>query len=419
MVRKNSMIWLAACPVAVWVLIGVLGKPLAHGLAARFGERFLRMADGKFTNPEKFIQLRLGEFALLLTVACVLRLAHVAATSMINRRLPSRAWWITRALSGFICLNLFAATAAQTALFWCVLFTGKGHTHNYTQFQIKRCLMREVEAPRQAVLLGSSQTRAEIDERILNERLGKELWTTELHFPGSHPYDLILALEAFPTVKVDYIICYLSEGYFYNGVDSQGLRFFFGLGDFAEFHNLGGRNAMTGGSLPYGLVGDVLPLFRMGEPLAGRVLGPTIQSFGQRHYDESLSTDLTERAKMAASGFHRGPESEFQKKAFSAFARKCQEHHCKLIVCCGQLNPILETALDPALRKDMLGFLRGEATHDPNIVLLDESDLPKQTEGDYDDLTHVNETCQARFTEYVAGVMKKLMHQEQQAGKVG
>jgi len=412
--RRRLMILLVASPVATWGLLGLLGKPIAQEAAARFGSRILRLGDGKFTSPETFIELRLRDCALLLTAACLLPLARAPATSAFTRRLPSRARWISGALSHFVCLNVFALIAAQTVLFWCLLFTGKGQTHNYTQFQIKRGLMKEVQAPHQAVLLGSSQTRAEIDERLLNDRLGREVWTTELHFPGNHAYELILNLEALPSVKVDYILCYLSEGYFYSSAaESDGLLFFFGFRDLGEFYKLGGRHVRTGRSLAYALLGNALPLFRLRDPLAGRILGSNIQSLKQEQYDQSLSTNLAQRAQAIASGYQAGPESDFQKKAFSAFARRCREQHCTLVVCCGQFNPLLGRALDPALRRDMLAFLRNQGAHDANIVLLDESDLPKQTEADYDDLTHVNEAAQIRFTEFIAGVMRKLLRKGQ------
>jgi hypothetical protein len=309
---------------------------------------------------------------------------------------------------------VFAVIAAQTVLFWCLLFTGTGRTHNYTQFQIKRGLMKEVQAPHQAVLLGSSQTRAEIDERLLNDWLGREVCTTELHFPGNRAYELVLNLEALPAVKVDYILCYLSEGYFYaSAAESDGLLFFFGFRDLGEFYKLGGANVRTGRSLAYALLGNALPLFRLRDPLASRILGSSIQSLRQEQYDQSLSTNLAQRAKAMASGFQAGPESDFQKNAFSVFAQRCREQHRTLIVCCGQFNPILGRALDPALRSDMLAFLRNQAAHDATIVLLDESDLPKQTEADYDDLTHVNEAAQIRFTEFIAGVMQKLLRKGQ------
>jgi hypothetical protein len=411
--RRRLMILLVACPVAAWGLLGLLGKPIAREGAARFGSRILRLGDGKFTSPETFIELRLRDCALLLTAACLLALARAAATSAFTRRLPSRVRWISDALVGFVCVNVFAVLAAQTVLFWCLLFTGKGRMHNYTQFQIKRGLMKAVQAPHQAVLLGSSQTRAEIDERLLNDRLGRDVWTTELHFPGNHAYELVLNLEALPAVQVDYILCYLSEGYFYSSAaESDGLLFFFGFRDLGEFYKLGGRHVRTGRSLAYALLGNALPLFRLRDPLAGRILGSSIQSLKQEQYDQSLSTNLAQRAKAIASGYQAGPESDFQKNAFSAFAHRCREQHRTLVVCCGQFNPILGKALDPALRSDMLAFLRNQAGHDANIVLLDEPDLPKQTEADYDDLTHVNEAAQIRFTEFIAGVMQKLLRKD-------
>ena len=80
------------------------------------------------------------------------------------------------------------------------------------------------------------------------------------------------------------------------------------------------------------------------------------------------------------------------------------------------MNPVLARAIEPSLRADMLAFLRGQAAQDTNIVLLDEADLPPQTEKDYDDLTHVNQAAQMRFSEFIAGVLEKLMHPNQPSG---
>jgi len=79
------------------------------------------------------------------------------------------------------------------------------------------------------------------------------------------------------------------------------------------------------------------------------------------------------------------------------------------VLCCGQLNPVLGRALDPALRPDMLAYLHDLAGRDPNIILLEESQLPVQTENDYMDLTHVDEANQVRFTGYMQTVLQKLL----------
>jgi hypothetical protein len=412
--RRKFTVALGICPVVIWALFGLFGKRISSGLASHYGARILAMGSGKFTDADRFVYMRLKDLALLATAACVLALAWVVAGAFARRLFSPRGQWIFQALSAFICLNCWAAVAAHTVLFWCVLFSGTGQTHNYTQYQIKQRLMNEIQSPSQAVLLGNSQTRAQIDEGILNEHLGSNIWTTELHFPGSLPYDMMLSLERLPPVKLDYVICYLSEGAFYAGVDSEALMFFFGFRDLADYRRLARNGA--GVHLTLGLLGDLLPLFRLREPLAGRILGFGAQNIGQEQYDQALNRNLVQRARVVAATYRIGPESDFQKKAFTEFAQRCRHEHSRLIVCCGQLNPILEKTLDPALRPDMLAFLRGLADADANIVLLDENGLPRQTDADYDDLTHVNTNAQARFSEYIAGILGKLAQQKQPIG---
>ena len=56
----------------------------------------------------------------------------------------------------------------------------------------------------------------------------------------------------------------------------------------------------------------------------------------------------------------------------------------------------------------MMAFFHEQARQDPNIILLEESQLPRQLEGDYTDLTHANEAARERFSQYIAEVMEKL-----------
>ncbi len=411
--RRKIIAALALSPLAAWGLFGLFGNAVSSRICARYGPRILTMGGGKFTDAERFVHFRIRDFAVLVTASCVLALVWMAADAIWPRLVCPRAQWILQALGGFICLNCLAAIAAHTVLFWCVLFSGAGRTHNYTQYQIKQRLMDQIDVPRQAVLLGSSQTRAEIDEQVLNDHLGASIWTTELHFPGSRTYDMILNLERLPSVKIDYVICYLSEGYFYTGVDSDAMMFFFGFRDLAEFCRLRFTCAGLGRNSILGLLGDALPLFHYREPLVGRLFGFKTLNINQERYDAGLSQSLAQRAKTSAANFRMGADSDFQKRAFIAFAQKCRQGHHRLIICCGQMNPILGRALDPALRPDMLAFLRHCAAVDANIVLLDEASLPRQTEADYDDLTHVNVAGQVRFSEYIANVLGKLPRQNQ------
>ena len=394
---------------AACLLYAALGRTLARSIDARFGQRVLQLTSGKTTDARMFIQMRLREAVLLLTVGALLALAQLLVASWLKRRVRPRAAWILSALSGFVCLNAFALVAAHTVLFWCLLFTGTGTTQYITQYQIKCGLLREIQAPQKAVLLGSSQTRAQIDEEILNDRLGKQLWTTELHFPANQVYDMLLNLEDLPPVKVNYVICYLSEGNFIVGPESPGLMFFLNFRNLPEFYRMGGALTQANRSFAYGLLGNALPLFRLRDPLLGRILGPSMMNLSQEEWDQSLVTDLATRARTAAAVYHLGPNTVFQKKAFDVFAAKCRQRHAVLIVCCGQVNPILARMMDPSLRADLLAFLRGRAAEDTNIVLLEPAQLPVQTEKDYLDLNHVNTAAQARFSEFIAGVLDNLM----------
>jgi hypothetical protein len=410
MTSRKIIIWMLGFCALAWVMYATAGRTLAGALDARIGQRVIQMAAGKTSDSRVFIQMRLREAILLLSAIGLIAFSQSLAVSVIKRRTSPRLAWILSALSAFVCVNAFALIAAHTVLFWCLLFTGTGTTHNFTQYRIKSGLMREMRAPQQAVLLGSSQTRAEIDEGLLNDRLGSRLWTTELHFPGNQIYETLLTLEDLPPVNVGYVICYLSEGIFFGGSHTDGEIFFLHFRDLPEYFELSSGLIHPDRSFAYGLLGNALPLFRLREPLLGRILGPAMMNLRQEEWDQSLSTDLAARAKFAATGYATGPNTLFQKKAFGVLAAKCRERHALLIVCSGQLNPVFGRLLDPSLRADMVDFLRSQAAHDTNIVLLQEAQLPVQTEQDYDDLTHVNRAAQVKFSEFMADVLENLMH---------
>ena len=79
-----------------------------------------------------------------------------------------------------------------------------------------------------------------------------------------------------------------------------------------------------------------------------------------------------------------------------------------MILCSGQMNPLLARQIDPTLRPKMLAFLAQLATKYNNVVLLQEKDLPTQTEADYEDLSHANSAAQIRFTEAIARILQDL-----------
>jgi hypothetical protein len=395
-------------PAIAWALFGFLGNRVSSSLSSRFGPQILARADGKFTNVQTFVNGRLRDAALLTTGACLLLLAHRRLAAWAIRRFQTPARWVVQAWSAFVCLNVFAAVAAHTILFWCLLFSGKDHTINYTQYRIKEALLQEAAAPSQAVLMGASQTRTQIDTKVLNERLAGKLWTTELHFPGSSPYDMALCLERLPKVPLACVITYVSETTFYGKPDNERLMYFFGFRDLPAFCALGPGKPKFDRFEVCGLMGDIFPLYQVWDSVVARARGFEASNKAQERYDASLEGNLEDRARREAGGLAFGPESNFHKTSFAAFAKMCRERGCRLIVCCGQLNPVAERALDPALRPDMMAFLHDLAAHDTNIALLEASQLPPQVEADYEDLTHVNAATRARFSQYIAEVVDKL-----------
>jgi len=293
----------------------------------------------------------------------------------------------------------------RTVLFWGMLGAGAGH-ENYTQFQFKRLLAAEISAPQRAVLVGSSQTRAQIDERLLNERLASKLWTTELHFPGSKASDLVWIEPQLDLARPDLVICYLSEGYFFNGASGETTPNFLTLGEFLEAHPREVLKHIPAGEVGYGLLGNVLPLFRCRTALSQRLLGASMMQIRQAQYDAALDPNLELRAAKTATTFHRAG-SEFQMQALENFVTRCEKHDRQVIVLVGGYNPILAQKLDPTMRPEMIRFLKELQSRHVNLQLVLEDELPRQTAADYDDLNHANLDMQRRFTEALAQMLQK------------
>lgn len=161
---------------------------------------------------------------------------------------------------------------------------------------------------------------------------------------------------------------------------------FFSFNDLPDFLRLGGKPGWSRQSVGYGLLGHVLPVFQLRECVAQRLLGDDVARLRQRERDISLSTDFHDRAITAAGTCHAHAQSAFQMAAFEEFVARCQTRHRTVVLCCGQLNPVLARELDPALRPKMRSYLQSLATRYCNVVLLEESALPKQTPEDYEDI---------------------------------
>lgn len=389
-----------------WLAYLLAGGGVARLIAGRFGGVLMRVGQGKFNDPVVFVQGRMREALWLATLALLWMLAHQVLDQWWRSRISKERWrWVAHGLAGFVLLNVWVGFAANTALFWGVLGAGVG-VENYMQFQFKRAVASEVKVPVRAVLVGSSQTRAQIDEGQLNQRLGTNIWTTELHFPGSKAYDLLLIEPQLERVHAQLVVCYFTEGYLYVGSHGEVPPNFLSLAQLPDAWRRGALGHLTGEEIGYGLLGDVLPLFRCRAVVSQRLLGAMTTHMKQTQYDSALEVDLDTRAKEIARTFRLDAEADFQKRAFEDFVIRCEKAGRKVVLLTGGYNPVLTRHMNPELRADMIQFLDGIAARHPNVVLVPQSALPVQTPADYADLNHVTEAMQQRFTERVADMMK-------------
>ncbi len=413
--KRRLPLIVAALLLLGWAGYAVAGERVAQLVAGRFGLAILRIGKGKITDAALFVHHRLHEALWLATLTVLWAAVHTLLERGIQNRGRNR--WVLHGVIGFAGVNLWLGAAMHTGLFWAAMGAGGG-VQNLMQFHLKRILMAENPAPIHAVLVGSSQTRAEINEEQLNEQLGQQVWTTELHFPGSHAYDVLLIERQLRQTNPQLVICYVSEGYFYLGSHGLTVPNFLEFQDLPDARHRGAPRFLSRQEIFYGLLGDALPLFRCREVLAFRLLGATSAQLKQQAHDEALEADLDTRAKEFAASFHLSAESHFQKQAFEDFVARCEKAGRRVFLLTGGYHPALRQRTNPAIRADMLAFLSQLQQRYTNVVVVPESEFPGQTAGDYEDLSHVNEAMQRRYTHALTGIMARYLPDGQNAKRL-
>jgi len=398
--KKFRLFWLLAASASVLLVTfsGIIG----HQVGTRFGSIISRIGKGKISDPVAFATHRMIDSGFLLALLLLLILFYWQLWKKIANRKRALVWL---PLAAFIGMNLWIWGAMQTGLFWAGLYTGKA-TSNFTQFEFKKTLLKENNTPHQLILVGSSQTEAELDENKINQRLQKTIWTTELHFPGSQGVDLVLVLRRLRGFPGEELVCYVSEYYFYAGFYTTTPPYFFEASDAPDLVKLGFADLLRTRPFLMGFAGNLLPVFRCREPIAHRLLGIGFETIPQTVYDDKLQSDLEARATVAVREFKLDERSNLQKAAFEEFIREAARQNRKVTLLEGQVNPILASKIAPSIRMDMKKFLRELALRYPNVVLVTEDMLPPQTPADYKDLTHVTEDVQAKFSQWFADYLQ-------------
>jgi hypothetical protein len=392
--------------VLLWVLFFIFGHRLATAVTATWSSAIARIAKGKVASPVDFVYWRMCDALWLGTLAVVL----VAVFLWFLRRqwvarITGREMWVFYSVLVFVCLNVWVGFAMQRPLFWALLYSGEG-TSNYTQFKLKETLTREGPPVRRAILLGSSQTRAQIDENILNSQLANQLWTTELHFPGSTATDVALVTRHLGHVRADFVIVYISEGYFFSGTMKNSVPYFASFRDVSWFRNIGANEVFRSRDLYIGLLGNMAPLFRCRESLTQRILGTAFTELKQAEYNEALDTNLVKRAEETAKNVKRGAHTALEKRAFERFLQETKIRGSRVLILAGQLNPVLGERIDPTMRPEMLQFLHEMGQKYSHMALIDGAPFLANVADDYQDLTHITPEAQERFTVALADLLR-------------
>ena len=389
----------------LWLGYFCFGTSISRHLAARFSEIVMRATRGNITEPAAFIHNRLLESLTLATFLVVAVWLHLAITKIILRNSANRtSQWITHAASGFILCNVWLGLVMQTTLFWCAMWQDD-LTHNLTRFHLKRLLFAENRSPSKAIILGSSQSRAQLDEELLNDTLAPGLHTAELHFPGSNAYDIWLIHRKIEALHPGLIIIYVSEATFYSGNHHDAAANFFQFNDVKDLASRDVRAFVPRQGFQYGLLGAALPIFRLRDVLSQRILGTSLVQLKQQQHNQQFLKNLENNAKKMALGYRMDASSAFEMRAFQEFISDCEIGRETVLVLVGQLNPLLGERFDPKIRADMILFLRQLRDKHANMALIE--NLPFQSPSDYEDLTHVKKEVQAQFTQSVAELLKR------------
>jgi hypothetical protein len=389
----------------VWLGYALLGRRVARYVFAHFSETVMRVIVGSVMDAEKFVQNRLWEAAYLFSALVAVIIIHNLLTGMFLKKTSGQnARWIFHAIVGFVLVNLWLAVACHTTLFWFAFWQGKEGTTGLARFQIKYHLLRESRALPKAAIMGSSQAHRQVDDQLLNGCLAPNLHTGELGWPGARAYDVYLIHRGLDPSTAQIIIWYFSESDFYMGFSVDTVPLFFGFKDIPDCRKFDLEKHIPVRILSYGLLSDILPAFYLRDVLSQRILGPGVAMIRQRQHDATVKNNLDAGSARLAPMFQINAESALQKSALASLAMDCAKRQQRLVLIAGQLNPLLGRRLDPALRIDMLSFLRELQRQHPDIVLI--TNPPFQEVSDYIDLTHVNDERRRAFTQFVAEQLK-------------
>lgn len=397
--KRFYIIW--AIILIVYIFCYLFTPDISKFLSDLFGEKILLAGEGYIKDSNIFILNRIKELLNLIIILCL----FATGTFFLNFAFVRyEIKWFFISLYIIIAVQFFVLSLTGTGLFWLVT---KGQ--NLSNFNLKLKLASEVEVPR-IFMVGSSQINAQINEQRLDELLDYKYSTSDLFCTGSQPFDLVLQQAIFQRTKPEMVICYLSEFDFHRKVQSflfPGFMDFKGLIDYYILKK--NESFKHQNHIVYSILGNILPLYKIRDLITIRIYGKKAFSIEEKNWNKELDSDLQKRAERFKTVFKDSEtNSAFNERAFEMFVLRSKLAGTKIVVCIGQMNPILSDIINPSYRKQTLEFLRKIASQNGHVFLFESNAFPIQTKENYHDLTHVNDKTQIRFTQRLALLLKKI-----------
>jgi hypothetical protein len=394
--RQRATVGLVAATLLAWLGLFLIGPSFASFLSHWLAGPLQRVGRGKFTDSTAFVLHRLEDSLLLWSSA----LAIVVAVLLAHRLLTRSTWYAKSAgvgpgLLAFLAINCWLQIAAQTVLFWLPFYDAR-HIDNYAQFQIKRHLLREQKPKTSVLLIGNSQTRAQIDEGLLNQAWSPSIWTTELTQPGAHGFASMVLTRDLAGVPADYVITYISEIFVYGSENGIVLPKFFQWQDLAYIRQERIWNQLPPGNLRSGIAGWFIPAYRLSGSFSQRLLGAAITDLPQQRFDAARDAQPTagDRERLQKEEVAR-----FQKRAYETAVQELAGRGTKVILILGRTRPDLHEQVDRRILDDVHEWVMSLRARWPEQVsVIQEEHFFQAQPEDYADKVHVTEEAQTRFS---------------------
>jgi hypothetical protein len=399
-------LWLAggAFVVLAWVA-ALAGRPVGTVVERLAGRELRSMLRGRVSNVPEFVAHSITEMAFLLTVT-VVAIAIVAAVSVYLRRTLSNrvAALLAAVAASFVAANVVAYAASCTAIFWLALYAA-GPNLKQPAFHIERLLLMSESGPTRMVIVGSSQGHSEIRASYLDEQCGNRYKFANLSFAGSSGFDFLMLEEQFRPLRPSYVLVYISPQAFFTGAQGGRLLPFLSFGTLQDARRLGLLGRLTEDDIWYGTLGMLSPLFRARRAVSDAVFGEAAGGDDEAQPDAAAAPP--DRVTAVASQYRVNEDSALHMRAFGEFLERVVSHGATPIVLVGQVSPVLQARLAPAVEPAFDAFVQKLGTipgvrvvHDGLVVHRANDYAP----GDY---MHVTDDARMAYTKSLVKVLQR------------